>query len=503
MLTRLKVTGFKNLVDVDVRFGPFTCIAGANGAGKSNLFDAIRFLSDLANKTLMEAAIAVRSEAQHTGDIRAIFTRIGDEHFKEMHFEVEMLIPRYGVDELEQEAEASATLLRYVLTLGYRNGTSTNGSSGSRSPSLEILREELRHINKSDAHDHLLFPHRASTWRDSVIHNTRRNAVFISTEGEGATRTLKIHQDGGARGRPLTRPGNLPRTIVSATNTVAESPTIVMARKEMQAWRMLQLEPSELGTPDAWTAPTKLATNGANLAATLYHLAESNSNPERVYATVANRLSELLEDVRELSIDRDERRNLLTLRLMDFQRTTHAARALSDGTLRFLALAILEQDFQDEGVICLEEPENGIHPARIPAMINLLKSIAVDTDEFVDQSNPLRQVIINTHSPRLVQEVPQDSLIFAKLTEIVRDDQRLKVVDFRCLPEVKSQQGSYRNWRLNVPAEEQPNTIVLGDLLNYLTTSSYRPSDDDTDTSKRLEDRPDVQHMLSAFKETA
>ena len=43
MLTRLKVDGFKNLVGVDVRFGPFTCIAGANGIGKSNLFDAIHF----------------------------------------------------------------------------------------------------------------------------------------------------------------------------------------------------------------------------------------------------------------------------------------------------------------------------------------------------------------------------------------------------------------------------------------------------------------------------
>lgn len=40
MLTRLKIRGFKNLVDVDVAFGPFTCIAGANGVGKSNLFDA-------------------------------------------------------------------------------------------------------------------------------------------------------------------------------------------------------------------------------------------------------------------------------------------------------------------------------------------------------------------------------------------------------------------------------------------------------------------------------
>ena len=43
MLTRFKVNGFKNLVAVDLRFGPFTCIAGANGVGKSNLFDAIRY----------------------------------------------------------------------------------------------------------------------------------------------------------------------------------------------------------------------------------------------------------------------------------------------------------------------------------------------------------------------------------------------------------------------------------------------------------------------------
>ena len=33
MLTRLKVSGFKNLVDVDVHFGPFTCIVGDPNAG--------------------------------------------------------------------------------------------------------------------------------------------------------------------------------------------------------------------------------------------------------------------------------------------------------------------------------------------------------------------------------------------------------------------------------------------------------------------------------------
>ena len=47
----------------------------------------------------------------------------------------------------------------------------------------------------------------------------------------------------------------------------------------------------------------------------------------------------------------------------------HAARALSDGTLRFLALAILELDLTPRGLLCFEEPENGIHPERIPAML--------------------------------------------------------------------------------------------------------------------------------------
>jgi AAA15 family ATPase/GTPase len=77
MLTRLKISGFKNLVDVDIYFGPFTCIAGANGVGKSNLFDAIRFLSALADRPLIDAARVVRDEGSRTADIRGLFHRIG------------------------------------------------------------------------------------------------------------------------------------------------------------------------------------------------------------------------------------------------------------------------------------------------------------------------------------------------------------------------------------------------------------------------------------------
>ena len=64
-----------------------------------------------------------------------------------------------------------------------------------------------------------------------------------------------------------------------------------------------------------------------------------------------------------------------------------------------------------QGLICLEEPENGIHPERIPAMLELLRNMAVDPKEPVDETNPLRQVIVNTHSPGFVGEVPDDALI--------------------------------------------------------------------------------------------
>ncbi|MDP7236295.1 MAG: AAA family ATPase, partial [Candidatus Latescibacteria bacterium] len=73
MLTRLRVSGFKNLINVDVRFGPFTCVIGANGVGKSNLFDAIQLLSALADRSLIDAARSIRNVGVRPADIRSLF----------------------------------------------------------------------------------------------------------------------------------------------------------------------------------------------------------------------------------------------------------------------------------------------------------------------------------------------------------------------------------------------------------------------------------------------
>jgi predicted ATPase len=131
----------------------------------------------------------------------------------------------------------------------------------------------------------------------------------------------------------------------------------------------------------------------------------------------------------------------LTLIVTGQDGTSHPARALSDGTLRFLALAVMELDPQAQGLLCLEEPENGIHPERIPKILQLLQDIATDVDEPIGIDNPLRQVIVNTHSPAVVMQVPDDSLLVAELKEMVRLGQRFKRVSFGCLPDTWRQKA--------------------------------------------------------------
>ena len=496
MLTRLKVNGFKNLIDVDVRFGPFTCIAGANGVGKSNLFDAITFLSALVDKTLLDAAKSVRDEEGRSADIRGLFHRVGDDYANEMTFEAEMIVPEKGIDDFGQEAKAKITFLRYLVKIGFRS---------DKQGGLELLHEELKHIKLGDAYKHLLFHHKAASWRTSAIKGRRSGKAFISTDDKN--RTIKLHADGDGGGRSRLIPAaNLPRTVLSGANA-AETPTALMAKREMQSWRLLQLEPSALRKTDDINAPTRMGADGSHLAATLYHLPKTKRFSEEevtefgtkeeavitVYTQLANRLAGLIDDVQDVNVDYDQKRESLTVILTGRDGTPHPARSLSDGTLRFLALATLELDTESSGIICLEEPENGIHPERIPAMLDLLQDIATDTDDPIGPDNPLRQVIVNTHSPAVVAQIPDDSLLVAEVTEMIKEGKRFKSARFSCLSDT---------WRMKASESEKINVLSRGKLLSYLNpiepieegryfASPQKKSDEPR--KKRVIDRTDLQ----------
>lgn len=454
MLTRIEVDGFKNLLDFAVDFGPFTCIAGPNGVGKSNVFDAIRFLSLLADRTLLEAALEIRGNEADSSDIRDLFWCSGQQRRSDFRIAAEMIINPGVVDDFGRPAEATSTFLRYEVKIGFE-APEYLGTLGR----LVLLSETLDYITEGDAAGRLKFPHNAKQFRQQVVINKRRTqSGFISVRqaADGKTEII-VHQDGGSRGPGQIAPAETaPRTIVGTSNT-AVTPTILGARREMQAWSLLALEPSAMRRPDRFQAAAFISASGAHLPATLYRLATRtrDERPEAVWANIANRLASLVP-VSDLRVDVDQVRQLLTVVVRELSGTELPAASLSDGTLRFLTLAVLAEDPWAREVLCIEEPENGIHPAKMEEMVRLLRDLAVNAHEEPGPDNPLRQVIVATHSPAFVQLQNPDDLLCAQ-------DARVRTVHgpartLRCLP----QPGTWR-------ARAGEPSVGLASIMAYLS----------------------------------
>jgi predicted ATPase len=458
VLTRLEVNGFKNLVDLTVDFGPFTCLAGPNGVGKSNLFDAIRFLSLLTDHTLIEAALRVRGSGGDSSDIADLFRTIGDDRTPAFRMAAEMIVEPDVRDDFGRPATATSTYLRYQIEIGYE-AASARGSLGR----LVLLSETLEHIREGAAATRLRFPHSAAHFRRKAVLNKRRvKSGFISVQqaSDGQTEIM-VHADGGSRGPGQLAPANsAPRTIVGTSNTSAY-PTILAARREMQKWRFLALEPSAMRMPDRFHSESFVSSAGAHLPATVYRLGLEASNrgedPQSVYASVAGRLAELVP-VKRISVQVDDVRQTLTLEVEEQSAVRLPAGSLSDGTLRFLTLAIVLADPQAEGLICIEEPENGIHPAKMEEMVRLLKDLAVDPETEPGEDNPFRQVIVATHSPAFVQLQEKGDLLFA-VDALVRGPNGEAIRTLRCKP----LSGTWRD-------EDGLGAVGLSTILSYLAS---------------------------------
>jgi len=451
MITRIKINGFKSLLNCELYFGPFTCIAGANAIGKSNFFDAISFLSNLADKTIIEAAKSVRSENFKHSDIKDIFYRCGSKQITRMSFEIDMLISENGIDDLGQEAKATLTSLRYSLHLKW------NDESLDKEP-IEIEKEELIPLTQTDTKKNIHFDYTPG-WIDSVMKGRRAGSPFIST-AEGL---VKLHSDSSEkkRGGRTTQfiAEKMPRTLLSTTTF--ESPTAFLVRQEMRDWTNLQFEPSALREPNHsfQVKNAKISANGKNVPATLFRL-QSEKKDKDIYQNLTNTLKDLVDEVDEILVDKDDKRDLLTLQVRFKGGLILPAQSLSDGTLRFLGLSIIQENSSGNNIICLEEPENGINPKKIKEIVDLLNRMATDIHFAVDDDNPLRQVIINTHSPLVVRSVPDESLYLAKTKEQYLDDFGKKV-SFTCFSAL------HDTWKTNGKIRLFEET-TLGEISSYL-----------------------------------
>lgn len=357
----------------------------------------------------MDAARQIRSTREDAaGEPQHLF-RDGQPESGPMRFCVETIVPGLVEDDFGVSVKPAITFLRYEVVIDFESA-----SAPQRHGRLVVRSEKLDHINRGQARTHIRFPH-SKAFRDHIVTGRRSGGAFISTQ-DGA---ITVHQDGGSRGRPKRAlPANANTTVVSTINS-ADDPTILALRREMQSWRRLALEPTAMRAADRFVDPVNLTSDGGHLAASLHRIAMTpNSDgfiePENVYARVASRLAGLSGiSVMALRVDEDDSRQMLTLVISDRNGNEFPARSLSEGTLRYLALCVMLEDFGVTGLVCMEEPENGIHPGSLHEIVSLIRDIAVDPMDVPGPDNPLRQVIVNTHSPAVVQLVQPDEILYA------------------------------------------------------------------------------------------
>lgn len=388
MITYIEIDGFKSFKDFKMEFTPLTVIAGANAAGKSNLFDAFRLLSSLAETDKIQKAFQ-----EQRGDLLELFTRYDDQTVAEyMSFVVEMLTSRTVTDAWGATEHLKYTRLRYELKLHrFENSISMQD--------VEVVEERLTTIkHESDKWIGILPQATAGYWRPKVS-TGRRQIPYIFTDQHNGVPTVFVPQDGTQGNKRLFPLNHASRTVLSSFDTV-EFKHILAAKNEMKSWRFLQLNPEDLRLPSSKiSGEDVISESGKNLAAAIYRLKQEDRYNLR---EISRLLHSFLPTFVSVDVVDDVENKRYIIQLKDVDEKFYTSRVLSEGTLRILALCVLRQDSQYKGMLCFEEPENGIHPFRIKMMTQLLRDLTVD---FSNVEMPLRQVIINTHSANFIQEM--------------------------------------------------------------------------------------------------
>lgn len=464
MITYLKIDGFKSFHHFEMEFTPLTVIAGANASGKSNLFDALQLLSRLAEMDLKSAFGKQRGLASE------LFTRYGENGAaEEMSFVVDMLVNRTVRDNWGGEVELKYTRLRYELNIGRR--ITPKGLE-----ELFVINERLENLkHKDDAWvKHMLPSDVLEQWRPKVT-TGKRGIPYIYTEEVNGITTFFMPQDGTTGNKRVYSAIDAKQTVLSSMNSV-DFPHVFAVREEMRQWKFLQLNPEDLREPTRQepNASDMITQSGKNLAAALFRIIQDD---EYALVELSRTVNAFLPNFTEVAVRDDKANKQFIIFLKGEDGREFSSRVLSEGTLRLLALCIFLYDRQHRSLLCFEEPENGIHPFRIETMARLLKDLTVD---FSDTSTPLRQVIVNTHSPVLVSQLLQwkadrsVSVWFSQLVTLITEVKnrvepalpKIKMRVTKILPVIKE-----RFSQLTLSYSENERKLTLSAVMHYLQTA--------------------------------
>jgi predicted ATPase len=326
-----------------------------------------------------------------------------------MTFAIEVLLPPDGEDAFGQRYKLGAQRLRYELQI-----TQRKGSSGDL-VGVFVDMEDCRPIKKTDDKAAFLSDYK------QVRYGGNRSPFIKMREGGGGYDAIEIRQDGsGKHGRPVTLPiGDASRTALSTVST-SEFPHLNALKEFFTSIQFLQIDPQSARRPSDRLAGRLLDSNGSNLATVLARIqseTKSEMRPNGVLSDIAAEMTALIPSIKSVIVKDDERAREYSFDIELLDDLRFSSRVISDGTLRLLALLTVLNDPHRKGILCFEEPENGVHEGRISQLVKLLrKSVSL---QITEEDAPYFQVLTNTHSPAVMAALKDNEIIAADVVATI------------------------------------------------------------------------------------
>ncbi len=351
MINRIAVKGFKSFRDVTVDLGGLNLFVGTNASGKSNFFDALRVLQGIGNGfTVSEildgkprSATSEVWEGIRGGSAKACFE--GPEQ------------PEiFSITAAGRLSVGKATRLwQYSVTLSPTRG--------------HVADESLRYGG------HPIYD---SRWAD---------------KGGVGSPVLKVEYQHGGRGRPPHLPFERSRPVLrqfEGASRVKPRDWAITARVADMLADMQRIDPTPTvlrGYSQARQV-ARMGEHGENFGALVKGIC-ADPDAEGGYLDWLRELRPAeVDSVATLSGALGE--PLFTLREGDRE---FPAPVLSDGTLRFAAVAAAFFQPDMPQIMTIEEIENGIHASRTRLILELLRANATAGST---------QILATTHSPAVL-----------------------------------------------------------------------------------------------------
>jgi len=385
MIKRIKISGYKSLADLEVELQPLAVLFGPNAAGKSNFLDALQLLSRTAtSRTLKEAfdppyrGKPLESLTFGPNGIRGL----REKDSATFTIEADVVLSRAVIDAVDRQIRE----MRRTKAAEDAPPSENGGQSFIRERYLRY-RIEIEILPKSGilrVSDEYLAPLNSKGQQKGG-----RNPFLDETEGR-----LHLRMEG--QGHPTYYDRNLDHTVLSLPLYPPYYPHVVAMRQELASWSFFYFEPRErMRAPNPVKEVRHIGLMGEELAAFLNTL---KAMDEPQFRAVEKALRMIIPSVTAIEVDVNDLGEV-ELRLREGTIPV-PARVLSEGTLRTLGLLALGGVKDPPALLGFEEPENGIHPRRLRLIAELLKT----------QATADTQLIVTTHSPVLLDLIPDQSL---------------------------------------------------------------------------------------------